>query len=186
MCRTLRGMRELGAQVLGRCIALGAIGLIAIGLSGLVAAGAGKLFGESWVAGDPPSVHYSAASCADYMEYAPRARSCEQAATVHHFSEVVDYRVAAGLVGGLVLGASAYFSRRRARWFRTDRLPAAFDATVAAVLFGAAGLWLSGFGIDQQVLGYRGAGFYLSGAVVALVAAAVASTRFARISLRER
>jgi hypothetical protein len=188
---TLRGaklhaptMPEFGRQLFGRCLVLGALGLVAVGVSGLVAAAAGRAFGESWVAGDPPTVHYSAADCADYMEYAPRARSCEQAATVHHFSEVVDYRVAAGLVGALVFGACAVGSRRRERWFRIDRLPPAFDATVAAVLFGAAGVWLSGYGIDQQVLGYRGAGLYLSGAVVALVGAALASIRFARISLR--
>jgi hypothetical protein len=176
-------MRELGRQLFGRCLVLGALGLVAIGASGIVAAAAGRVFGESWVAGDPPTVRYTAADCADYMEYAPRAHSCEQAATVHHFSEVVDYRIAAGFVGAIVLGTCAFVSRRRRGLFRVDRLPPAFDATVAVVLFGAAGLWLSGYGIDQQVLGYRGAGTYLSGAVVALIAAALASVRFARLSL---
>jgi hypothetical protein len=181
--RELNELRELGRQLFGRCLVLGALGLVAIGVSGGVAAAAGRVFGEAWVAGDPPTVHYTAADCADYMEYAPRAHSCEQAATVHHFSEVVDYRIAAGFVGAVVLGACAFFSRRRERLFRIDRLPRAFDATVAAVLFGAAGLWLSGYGIDQQVLGYRGAGFYISGAVVSLVAAALAGVRFARVTL---
>jgi hypothetical protein len=176
-------MRELIRQLLGRAVVLGAVGLVAVGCSGVVAAAAGSVFGASWVAGDPPSVHYSAARCADFFEYAPHARSCEQAATAHHLDEVVDYRVAAGLVGAVVLVTCAYFTRRSSRWFRTDKLPVAFDATVAAVVFGAAALWLVGYSIDQTLLEYRGAGFYLSGGVVALVATGLAAMRFARVVL---
>jgi hypothetical protein len=175
-------MRELLPQLFGRFVVLGGIGLVAVGLSGVLAAGGGMAFGKSWVAGDPPSVHYSASRCADFSEYAPHARSCEVAATEHHFVEVVDFRIAAGLVGAFVLGACALLARRRSRLLRSDRLPLAFDATVAAVLFGAAALWLLGYGIDQQRLGYHGAGMYLSGGVVALVATAIASFRFARIT----
>src|SRR4051812_29866084 len=135
-------MRELLRQLFGRAVVLGAIGLVAVGFSGVVAAAAGSAMGASWVAGDPPSVHYSAARCADFREYAPHAATCEQAATVHHLQEVVDYRIAAGLVGAAVLAACAYVRRRSPRWLSTDRLPVAFDATVAAVVFGAAALWL--------------------------------------------
>jgi hypothetical protein len=165
---------------------LGGIGLVAVGLSGVLAAGAGITFGKSWVAGDPPSVHYSASRCADFLEYAPHARSCELAATEHHFGEIVDYRIAAGLLGALVLGTCALLIRRRRRLFRVDRLPLAFDATVAAILFGAAATFLVGYGLDQQRLGYQGAGFYLSGGVVALAAATLASVRFVRVTLAVR
>ncbi len=131
-------MRDVFRQLLGRFIVLGGVGLVAVGLSGLLAAGAGMLFGTSWLAGDPPAVHYSAARCRDFFEYAPHARSCELAATEHHFVEVVGYRIAAGFLGVLVLGACALLARRRPRLFRTDRLPAAFDATFAAGVFGVA------------------------------------------------
>ncbi len=66
--------------------------------------------------------------------------------------------------------------------FGTDRLPVAFDATIASVLFGVAAAWLIGYGLDQQRLGYAGAGFYLSGGVVAFAAAALASARFVRVA----
>ncbi len=113
----------------------------------------------------------------------PHARSCEQAATVHHLGEVVDYRIAAGLLGVIILSACVYLTRRGSRWLRTERLPLAFDATIATVCFGTAALWLVGFGIDQSVLGYHGAGFYLTGGIVAAVATALAATRFTRTVL---
>ena len=170
----------------GRFVVLGAVGLVAIGMSGVLAAAAGTAVGKSWVAGDPPSVRYSAARCADFLEYEPHARSCELAATEHHFVEVVDYRIAAGLVGAFTLGACVLLSRRRPSLFRSDRLPVAFDATVAAILFGAAAAWLLGYGLDQQRLGYDGAGLYLSGGVVALAATALAGSRFVRITSAAR
>lgn len=173
-------MRDLLRQLFGRTVVLGAVGLVAVGLSGVLAAVAGRVFGASWVAGDPPAVRYSATRCRDFLEYVPRARSCEQAATVHHFAEVVDYRIAAGLVGAFILAACTYLMRRSSRWLQTDELPVAFDATIATVLFAAGGLWLIGYGMDQTVLGYRGAGFYLTGGVVAAVFTVVAANRFVR------
>jgi hypothetical protein len=179
-------MRQLFSQLMGRAAVLGGIALVAVGLSGVLAAGAGAVFGRSWVAGDPPTVHYSASRCAEFLEYEPHAGSCELAATEHHYGEIVDYRIAAGLVGTLVLGGCALLKRRRWLLFRTDRLPVAFDATVASVLFGTAAAWLIGYGLDQQRLGYAGVGLYLSGGIVALVAAAAASFQFVRVSQRLR
>ena len=56
--------------------------------------------------------------------------------------------------------------------------PDSFTPTVAMTLFGAAGLGLAAMAIDHTVLGMRsglgtaaGTGFYLSGAIVALVLA---------------
>src|SRR4051794_31678073 len=144
-------------------------------MSGVVAAIGGGLFGESWVSGDPPSVRYSPARCADFLEYAPHARSCETAATLHHYSEVIDYRIAAGVVGLAILWACRRLARRGWQLFRSNRLPTAFDETIAVALFGVAAVYLIGYGIDQQRLGYQGAGFYLSAGVVALVAAAFAA-----------
>jgi len=175
-------MRELLGQLVGRCAVLVGIGLVAVGLSGVLAAGAGAVVGRSWVAGDPPTVHYSASRCAEFLEYEPHAGSCELAATEHHFGEIVDYRIAAGLVGASLLGGCALLTRRRWRLFRTDRLPVAFDATVASVLFGVAAAWLIAYGLDQQRLGYQGVGFYLSGGVVAFAAAVLASFRFVRVT----
>jgi len=177
-------MRTLIRQLVGSAVRLGAIGLVAVGLSGGVALLLGTVAGRSFVSGDAPSVSYTAARCAEYHEYEPSARTCEQAATAHHFGEVVDYRVAAGLLGGVVLGGVAVLRRRRPDLFATDRLPVAFDETVAATLFGAGGIWLLAFGIDQVAQGNNGAGFFLSGGIVAALAAAWFATKFQRRVLR--
>ncbi len=173
-------VRTILMQLLGRAVVLGAIALVAVGVSGGVAAAFGATAGASFVAGDPPGVHYSAARCADFREYAPHATSCEAAATEHHFTEVVRYRLAAGVAGLVLLGACLLVRRRIPGLFRSDRLPVAFDETIAAALFGAAGIWLLGYGVDRAALGYHGSGFFLSGACVALAIAAIAGMRFLR------
>ena len=173
-------MRGLLVQLIGRAIVLGAIALVAIGISGGVAAVFGMTAGKGFVAGDPPSVIYSAARCADFVEYAPHAHSCEQAATEHHYEEVVGYRMAAGVLGFLVLGATSLVRRRRPELFTSDRLPVAFDDTVAATAFAVVGFGLLATGVDQVALGNRGAGGWLSGGVVAVLAAIAFGTRFLR------
>ena len=179
-------MRHLLGQVIGRFVVLGALAMIGVGLSGVVAAGAGAAFGEAFVAGDPPSVHYSTTACADFLEYAPRAATCEQAATQHHFTEVVWYRIIVGVFGGIAVAAYLFVRRRRPSLLRADLLPAAFAETVAAVAFGLAGVGLVAYGVDQVALGYHGAGFFLSGGVIATAAACAAAVRFACVIDRER
>jgi cytochrome bd-type quinol oxidase subunit 1 len=88
-------------------------------------------------------------------------------------SDAVTLRLAAGVLGLAAL-AAYHLTRRRSR----DLLPESFTPTVAMTLFGVAGLVLAGLSVDSTVLGLRsglgtaaGAGFYLSGAIVALVMA---------------
>src|SRR5579884_3322900 len=75
---------------------LGAVAACAIGVSGGIAWLAGRLLGKAFVAGDPAGVTYTAARCRELFEYAPRARTCEQAAISHHFGEIVSGRLAVG------------------------------------------------------------------------------------------
>ena len=152
------------------------IGLVAIGVSGALAAGLGATAGTAFVAGDAPDVHYSAARCADFREYAPGARTCEAAATEHHFTEVVAYRALAGVLGAAVLTGFVVVRRRRAR--RGDPpapsvLPRAFVPTVGATVFGGAAAALAVQSVDLAVIGAgRGAGQFAVGAVVAAPIAA--------------
>lgn len=142
------------------------IGLAAIGASGLLAAGMGAAFGKSFVAADVSGVTYTPARCADFLEYEPGASDCDAAATAHHFGEVVEYRVAAGVLGLLALAGYAVL-RRRFRRAGARLLPRGFVATVGAALFGVAGLALLGQGMGQLVFdGGRGAGALLSGGIV--------------------
>ena len=173
-------MRSILRQLLGSATRLGAIGLLGVGVSGVVAAIFGAIGGKAFVAGDPPGVSYTRARCADFFEYAPRAHSCEQAATIHHFGEVVNYRIAAGVLGVILLAGIALLRRRHSSWLAADRLPTAFDETVAVIAFGGAGTWLLGFGVDQAAQGYQGSGTYLSGGIVAALAAIWLAARFLR------
>jgi hypothetical protein len=160
----------LATELALSAIRLVAVGLIALGISGIVAWALGVAAGKAFVAGDPPGVTYTAARCRDLFEYVPHARSCAQAATAHHFDEVVWYRIAAGALGCLAFLATAWARRRRVP---RDLQPEAFVPTVAATVFGIAGIWLIGQGIDNLILKTDGgAGSYLSGGVVAVAVAA--------------
>jgi hypothetical protein len=165
--------RLVSAAVLGQLILavalLGGIGLVAIGVSGVVAQGMGMAFGKTFVAGDPPGVTYTPARCADFLEYYPSAPSCADAAVDHHFDETVQYRVAAGVLGLLVLGGW-WLARRRAPR-SLGLLPDGFVATVGASLFGLVGGFLVLSSVDQLVFGVDGAGQNLSGGIVSLLVA---------------
>ena len=163
--RTL--LRELAIAVTW----LAAVGLIAVGVSGLLAAMFGAALGRDFVAGDRPGVTSTSARCADLREYAPGANTCRDAATIHHYGEIVDYRIAAGLLGlGLLC---AYLFARRRRWTETSHLPAAFTSTVGVSVFGLAGVALLAFSANLAVLGdLSSVGQYLSGGIVSAVVAA--------------
>lgn len=151
-------------------ILLGSIGMLAVGISGLVAEGFGAAFGRAFVSGDPSGVTYTKARCAEFMEYAPGAHSCAEAATTHHFGEVVQYRVAAGVLGLIGLGAWWLLRRRTASH---GVLPDAFVVTVATALFAvaAAGLLVQSVGLAAVGGQRNGVGELLSGGLVAGVAA---------------
>jgi hypothetical protein len=152
---------------------LGSVGLVAVGASGLIAWLMNAAFGRPFVGGTPGAIRYPAAGCQHWLTLWPHAQSCAQAAMLENSSDAVSLRLAAGALGLAAL-AACHLARRRSR----DLLPDTFTPTVAMTLFGAAGLGLAGLAADHTLLGIRsglgtaaGAGFYLSGAIVALVMA---------------
>jgi hypothetical protein len=165
----------VAAELARAVVLLGGVGLIAIGVSGLVAELLGRVFGAGFVAGDLPGVTYTQQRCAEFLEYFPDAGGCEQAAALHHWGEVVEYRVAVGVLGLLVLGA--YLLWRRGRGGQQPRylgvLPDGFAATVATSLYGVAAAVLALETLDALLVADgSGAGQWLSAAVVALAMAA--------------
>ncbi|HKQ00214.1 MAG TPA: hypothetical protein VJ735_07760, partial [Actinomycetes bacterium] len=148
----------------------GAVGLVAIGASGALAELLGRLFGPAFVAGDLHGVTYTAQRCAEFLEYFPDAGSCGQAAALHHWGEVVEYRVAAGVLGLLVLGAFLLWrGRRRGPGPQyLGVLPDGFSATVATSLFGVAAAVLTLESLDSLLAADgSGTGQWLSAAIVA-------------------
>ena len=166
---------------------LGAVGLVAVGASGIIAAAMNLLLGRGFVGGSPGAVSYPAASCRYWLAIWPDAHSCAQAAMLENSSDAVSLRVAAGVIGLAAL-AAYHLARRQSR----DLLPDSFTPTVAMTLFGAAGLGLAAMSVDATVLGARsglgtaaGTGFYLSGAIVALVMALRYARQLHRSILRQ-
>ena len=157
-------------QLVESLVGLGGLGLAAIGASGVVASGMGVAFGKTFVAGDRAGITYTPARCRDFFEYEPHARSCGEAAALHHYGEVVGYRLAAGVVGLIVLGALWVF-RRRARAAR-DLLPDGFAATIGLSLTGVAAALLLASGLAALAFEHgHGAGGDLSGGIVSLTLA---------------
>jgi hypothetical protein len=149
---------------------LAGVGLIAIGVSGLLALSMRAAFGPAFVAGDPQGVTYTASRCADFLEYHPEAGGCEAAASDHHADEVVWYRIAAGLMGALLLGARWVLARRRPGWWSAP-IPAAVAPAIGAAMFGAAALGLGAQGIGVLAFegGSHGPGQWISAGAVSLV-----------------
>jgi hypothetical protein len=157
------------AELACAAVLLGAVGLVAIGASGALAELLGRLFGPTFVVGDLPGMTYTRQRCAEFLEYFPDAGSCARAAALHHWGEVVEYRVAAGVLGLLVLGAFLWWRRRRGQEPQyLGVLPDGFSATVATSLYGLAAAVLGLLSLDALlVAGGDGMGQRLSGAVVA-------------------
>lgn len=168
-----RNVAGLGRQLFSGAWVLSAFGLIAIGLSALVAEVMGRVWGAGFVAGDTNGVTYTSARCAEYLEYFP-GRSCGQAAAMHHWGEVVEYRVAAGALGLLALAAFALARRgpmSGTRW-APPRLSIALVGTatfsLAAIALGAPTFLELVFG------GSTGVGANLSAGIIAAMAATLA------------
>jgi hypothetical protein len=153
-------------------VGLAAIGALAVGLSGAVSELFGRLWGAGFVSGDLPGVAYTAARCAVLQAPYP-GLDCSQAAAEHHWGEVVEYRVLAGVVGLLLLLVWRLLPREAP-------LPAGLVPALAAAAFllGAAATGLQA--ANAAVQGGQGTGAWLSGAVVALPLAVV----FAVVALR--
>jgi hypothetical protein len=164
----------VAAELARAAVLLGGVGLVAIGVSGLLAELLGRLLGAGFMAGDLPGMTYTPQRCAEFLEYFPDAGGCEQAAAMHHWGEVVEYRVAVGVLGLAVLGG--YLLWRRGRRDEPPRylgaLPDGLAATVATSLYGLAATVLALEGLNALLAGHgSGAGQWLSAAAVALAMA---------------
>jgi hypothetical protein len=165
-------------------VPLAAVGLVAVGVSGAISEVFGRLFGPAFVSGDLPWVRYPPQRCAELRRLFP-GHSCLDAAILDHWGEVVQFRVAAGVLGLLILGAYALV-RRRVRPPALVPRPGLVPVAGVAV-YGLAAVVLSLQGADAVAIGGTrgGSGQWWSAGIVAL-AVAVFSLRPAYRSLLAR
>lgn len=149
------------------------VGLVAVGVSGALNALLAATVGNRFVAGDPPGITYTTQRCAEYLSSSPGANDCTQAALLDHVSEMIVYRLAAGLLGVLVLLGWAFARRRLGGLRGVTVLPAAAVPVAAATVFGIAAAVLCGQAVDYGLIAnWSGSGSYLTGGVVALAVCA--------------
>lgn len=169
----------IGRDLVIALAGMAAVGLIAIGLSGTLGAVFGHFFGWTFVAGDRPGVTYTAERCAEYLKISPNASDCTQAALIDHYWEIVGQRIAAGILGVVVLGG--YLIARRAWKPRADHLPRGFSPIVGSALFGLAAAGLLGVSTLNIIFANTsGTGGLLSGGIVSLIVFAIYGLRLAR------
>jgi hypothetical protein len=147
LAASAEGTKAVLARMVGAGWLLGWVGLLCVGVSGLLAAGVGAIWGKDYVSPDQPGATYSGERCRDLFEYFPHAGSCRAASVEHHYWEVVQSRIAAGVMGLLVLGVWV-LARRSQRWrWVTVLPPAGMVAAAGATLFGVAAVLLTGVGV---------------------------------------
>jgi hypothetical protein len=173
VARRFDGVFPLGESVRALAWALAplaAVGLIAVGVSGAISEVLGRLFGPAFVSGDLPWVRYTPQRCAELQRLFP-GHSCLDAAILDHGGEVVQFRVAAGVLGLLILGAYALVRRRAKPPVLVLRRGLVPVAGVAVYGLAAAVLLLQG--ADAVSLGgtHGGSGQWWSAGIVALVVA---------------
>lgn len=150
---------------------LSTAGLLAIGASGLLIRIAQSLFGIGAVFGPTTGTHFSDSSCRYWMSIHPAAQDCLRAYTVESSQDGMLARTAAGLMGLILLAIGMLLHRRGALSMRGGR--AWLISAVGFTSFAAAGVILTGFGVDQLVVGSdNGAWQWLCEGCIALIAAA--------------
>lgn len=143
-------------------------GLVAVGVSGAVAAAMSSAFGSDFVG----SMHqtYSASACDHFLAVQPTATSCGQAAMLETSHDAIALRLLAGGLGLILLGVGWLWTRRSKE--RGYGLPPVVWLTVGFTAFAIAAAGLSVQSTDlASSYGSDGVGFYLSGALVAALAA---------------
>lgn len=160
---------------------LGATGLVAVGASGLVAAVMNTMLGRQFVGGVADAVRLRGSACQHWLAVQPAAHTCVQAATLENSADAVSLRLLAGIVGLILLGGYHLAGRGRIR----SSLPDGFVPAVAASIFGITGIGLTWVAAQDSTIGLiPGPGFYLSGAIVCLVAVAACAVPLGRTFLR--
>jgi hypothetical protein len=174
-------LRALVRQFAATAVVLGSVGAMAVGASGAISAVIKAIAGSRIVAAPSSGRLLAASDCARWLGLDPSAHTCRAAATADWVNEVIWYRLALGLLGGVTLAVFVMARRRSRSAHGWSLLPAAVSDTIAATLFCVGGLWTLVLGIDAiAVSSGDGSGQWLSAAAVALVTAGIFGLRLIR------
>ncbi|MDQ4215700.1 permease prefix domain 1-containing protein [Microbacterium capsulatum] len=166
-----------------------ALGFVVVGVSGLVSWAMEAIAGPAFLAGDTNGVTYTAARCGDFLGFFPQAGSCAAAAAMHHSDEIVSERLAAGVLGLLLLLGWLLVRRiRGARPIaREDRRMLLIASAVAYLGVGLVGFGSGALSVLLDIvrgLAIAGVGVRLSDGAIALLAGVVAIILLARFLRR--
>lgn len=178
--RSTLPLLALARQATSSAVLLGAVGAVAVGLSGLLALVMRLAAGARFVVGEPSADALRPASCARWLGANPHAGSCAAAAMADWADDTSGYRIAAGLLGLLVLlvHRRLWHGERRTR----SMLPRPVGDTIAFTAFLGAGMGTLVLGLNAVATASGdGSGQWLSAAAVALAAAAWCGLRLARL-----
>jgi hypothetical protein len=165
-------------QFIGSAALLGGIAAIAVGISGLIALFLRAISSARFLVDTPAASVLTPSNCSRWLgrntPVSP-VTQCRSAAMNDWVSEVIGYRLIAGVLGVSVVLLAVAVRRRRGG---LPQLPRLVADTIAAAAFTVAGVWLLLVGFDALVVVHGdGAGQWLSAAPVALAAAAVFGLR---------
>lgn len=170
---------QLAAAAAWLAARLTAVGLVAIGLSGLVATALAAAVGRSFVFGAPHGVHFPPSTCAHWLAVQPTAAACTRAGALENAHDALALRVAAGLLGLLVVAVLVVLRRVRRR--PVDVLPSGFGATVGATVFGCAAVVLFFLGLSDSAVSLMfGQGQWYVDSAISLLVAGMCATGLLR------
>jgi hypothetical protein len=126
-----------------------AVGLVAIGVGGLCCAAIRYPYGDHGLAFDQETAYLAELRCGDLS--AAEKTMCASARLAHHADEIVEVRLAAGVVGLLVL--AAYLVTRSGLGFEDEesRVQRRRFRSLATVSFGLAATILIGVGTIERL-----------------------------------
>ena len=167
---------RLSGELAGAAGRMLIVGLLAVGVSALLARGLAALTSTKFVFGLPPSAPVSAPSCAHWLQVQPTATTCQAAGTLENASDTLQFYLAAGILGLLLL-TFLHILRvvRRSRRDGGVHIPALAGVTsaVGITIFGGTGLVLLMAAVtDAAVSGLWGAGLLYVDAAVSFAVAA--------------
>ncbi|MFP6593349.1 MAG: permease prefix domain 1-containing protein [Dehalococcoidia bacterium] len=152
------------------CVLLAGIVFVAIGVSGVIAFVLGETVGISFVADPVVAGSVSDDRCVDFFGFHPEVATCEEAALLHHYDELIGYRLAAGALGLLAIAVAWATGVRGPVVRRLIALPPTILPAMVAGLF-AVTTFLALFiaVMEGAFVGSDGSGEMLSNALTGMI-----------------